>query len=113
MAAMQAAYTDGASWLDLVITYLQANVAYVRQLLAEQQLRVSLIEPEGTLLLWLDFRALDMDVIALHRFLGEQAGIAVAPGYWFGREGSGFARMTIGSPRTTVEKAMKQLTAAL
>jgi cystathionine beta-lyase len=112
-AAVEAAYRDGADWLDEVLAYVRGNVELVRQHLASHDLGVSLVEPDGTFLLWLDFRELDMDAKELERFLGRRAGVALAQGYWFGREGAGYARMTVGCPRSTVQHAMDRLTAAI
>ncbi|RLC65138.1 MAG: hypothetical protein DRI48_07030 [Chloroflexi bacterium] len=113
LVAMEAAYRDGAAWLDELLLYIQGNVDLVREHLQENNPRVSLIEPEGTFLVWLDFRDLGWDAKELERFLSQKAQIALAPGYWFGREGAGFARMTIGCPRETVRSALDNLTAAL
>jgi cystathionine beta-lyase len=55
-AAMQAAYTGGASWLDAVLVYLRGNLDLVRRRLADIP-QIALIEPEGTFLLWIDFAA--------------------------------------------------------
>jgi cystathionine beta-lyase len=112
-AAMEAAYGDGAEWLDKLLVYIRGNVDLVREHLQKQTPGVSLIEPEGTFLVWLDFRDLGLDVKELERFLSQKAQIAVAPGYWFGREGAGFARMTIGCPRETVQRALNNLVTAL
>jgi cystathionine beta-lyase len=54
-----------------------------------------------------------LDAKELERFLGREAGVALAQGYWFGREGAGFARMTIGCPRSTLEAALGRLTEAI
>ena len=113
VAAIEAAYADGGDWLDEVLGYVQGNVELVRDHLAAHDLGVSIVEPDGTFLLWLDFRELGMDAKELERFLGREAGVALAQGYWFGREGAGFARMTIGCPRDTVRRAVERLTAAL
>ncbi|RME42701.1 MAG: hypothetical protein D6791_17125 [Chloroflexi bacterium] len=50
--------------------------------------------------------------IQVAKFLAQDAQIALAPGYWFGREGAGFARMTIGCPRDTIRRALDNLTLA-
>lgn len=112
-AAMEAAYRDGAEWLDQLLVYIRGNVDLVREHLQRNDSRVSLIEPEGTFLIWVDFRDLGLGAKELEKFLSQEAQIAVAPGYWFGREGAGFARMTIGCPRETVQSALNNLTAAL
>jgi len=111
--ATEAAYRYGAEWLDELIVYIQGNVDLLREHLQRNNTGVSLIEPEGTFLVWLDLRALDLDAKALEKFLAHKAQLALAPGYWFGREGAGFARMTIGCPRETVQRALDNLTAAV
>jgi cystathionine beta-lyase len=111
--ATQAAYKDGAAWLDALLVYLQGNVDLIREFLQANAIKVSLIDPEGTFLAWLDFRELGLDAKALERFLAHEAKIAISPGYWFGREGAGFARMTIGCPRSTIKRSLDNLATAV
>ncbi len=111
--ATEVAYREGADWINSLLTYIQDNVDLIRTHLGKNALRISFVEPEGTFLVWLDFRELGLDAKALARFLALKAGIALSPGYWFGREGAGFARMTIGCPRATVQKALDNLTVAV
>ena len=110
-AAIEAAYRHGGEWLDELLVYIQGNVDLIKEHL--EKTPVSLVEPEGTFLAWLDFRELGLDVKALDKFLAQKAGIAIAPGYWFGREGAGFGRMTIGCPRPTLQHALDQLASAI
>jgi cystathionine beta-lyase len=110
--ATETAYKEGVGWLDALLVYLQGNVDLIREYLQANDINVSLIEPEGTFLAWLDFRGLGLDAKALERFLAHEAKIALAPGYWFGREGAGFARMTIGCPRSTIKCALDNLAVA-
>jgi cysteine-S-conjugate beta-lyase len=111
--AIEAAYIDGGDWLDALLVYLQGNNDLIRKFLKENTINVSSIEPEGTFLTWLDFRKLGLNAKALEKFLAEEAKIALSPGYWFGREGAGFARMTIGCPRSTVERSLNNLATAV
>ena len=111
--AIETAYRDGADWLDALLVYLQGNVEMIRTFFQENALPVSLVEPEGTFLVWLDFRKLGLDPKALGKFLAHEAKIALSPGYWFGREGAGFARMTIGCPRATIQRSLDNLAAAI
>ena len=111
--ATEAAYREGADWLDALLDYLQGNVALIREFLQTNAINVSLIEPEGTFLVWLDFRELGLDAKALERFLAQEAKIALSPGHWYGREGAGFARMTIGCPQKTVQRALDNLRVAI
>ncbi|RME06973.1 MAG: pyridoxal phosphate-dependent aminotransferase, partial [Anaerolineae bacterium] len=107
--AMETAYQHGAQWLDALLLYLQGNIHFIQTFLQTHPLNVSLIEPEGTFLAWLDFRELGMDAKALEKFLAQEAGLALSPGHWFGREGAGFARMTIATPRATLQRAFESL----
>ncbi len=112
-AAMLAAYDAGADWLDAVNDYLRANVDAVREKLARDVPRVKLVEPDGTFLLWLDFRDLGLEADALSEFLVHDARIAGNPGHWFGREGAGFARINIACPRDRLIAALEQLQKAV
>ena len=111
--AVETAYTEGAGWLDALLAYIRGNVDLIRDFLQQNPIGVSLIEPEGTFLVWLDFRELGMGAKVLAKFLAEEVGIALSPGYWYGREGAGFARMTIACPRNTVQRALDNLAAAV
>ena len=113
LTAIEAAYRDGAGWLDELLVYLQGNVKLIRDFLQEKDVKVSLIDPEGTFLAWLDFRELGLDAKALEKFVAHEANIALSPGYWFGREGAGFARMTIGCPRSTIRRSLENLATAV
>jgi len=110
--ATEVAYREGGEWLDSLLRYIQGNVDLIRTHL-EKSNKVTLVEPDGTFLAWLDFRELGLDAKELARFLAKDAGVALSPGYWFGREGAGFARMTIGCPRETVQQALTNLTNAI
>ncbi|GJM42200.1 MAG: cystathionine beta-lyase [Ardenticatenaceae bacterium] len=112
-AAVTAAFQEGAAWLDELIAYLQGNVTFMREFLQANQMKVSLIEPEGTFLAWLDFRELGLDAKMLEKKLAQEAGVALSPGYWYGREGANFARMTIGCPRQTIQQAVEKMYATL
>jgi cystathionine beta-lyase len=111
-AAMEAAFTDGEPWLQAVLAYLRDNVDLVRDRLKDIP-GVALIEPEGTFLLWLDFRELAFQPDELTAFLRNKAKWAVTRGLAFGEEGSGFARLNVACTRSKLEAALKQLTNAI
>lgn len=110
--AMEAAYREGGPWLDAVLAYLTENLAMLRLRLAPLQ-GVAMIEPEGTFLVWLDFRALGLSPEALTAFLRDQAGWAITKGERFGIEGGGFARLNIATQRHRLSTALDQLEQAL
>jgi len=110
IAAFEAAYGTGAPWLDDLLDLVTANAALLREGLPDG---IDLIEPEGTYLAWLDLRRLGMDVPELADWLASAAHLALSPGHWFGREGAGFARMTIAAPTEWIEEAIDRLTLAV
>ena len=113
LAAGEAAYRQGGEWLDELLAYLQGNVDFLQSYLDDNLPQVKLVEPEGSYLVWLNFAGLGMDAKALAKFLAQKAGIAVNPGYWFGREGAGYARMNIAAPRSVLQEAMERLKKAI
>jgi cystathionine beta-lyase len=106
LAAFEAAYRSGASWLDDMLDLVQANHALLSAQLPDG---VEVVHLEGTYLAWLDFRSLGMDAQELARWLAESARLGLSPGHWFGREGAGFARMTIAAPPEQIEDAIARL----
>ncbi len=110
MAAFEAGYRTGADWLDQLLALVASNVSLLRQGLPPG---IEIIEPEGTYLAWVDFRGLGMDVPELARWLAGSAHLALSPGHWFGRQGAGFARMTIATPSEQIEDAITRLTDAV
>ncbi|NNE23070.1 MAG: pyridoxal phosphate-dependent aminotransferase [Rhizobiales bacterium] len=110
--AIEAAYRHGGDWLDAALDYIAGNLAVVRDELAALP-QVTLIEPEGTFLVWLDFRALELTPADLTAFLRSRAGWAVTSGAVFGEQGTGFARLNIACTRARLTAALEQLKRAV
>ena len=107
--ALEAAYTHGDEWLERLLEYLEGNIRYVTDFLHRKMPSVKCVPPEGTYLMWLDFRAWPMTHEEIYRFMVERAGIGVNEGAMFGEEGRGWMRMNIATQRSVVERAMNQL----
>jgi len=110
--AMQAAYGEGGPWLDAVLIYLERNIELVKKSL-KNITGVELIEPEGTFLLWLDFRQLNLTPDELTSFLRDKAKWAVTRGHAFGPEGSGFTRLNIACTHAKLKAALNALITAI
>ena len=110
--ALEAAYTHGDEWLERLLEYLEGNIRYVTDFLHRKMPSVKCVPPEGTYLMWLDFRAWPMTHEEIYRFMVERAGIGVNEGAMFGEEGRGWMRMNIATQRSVVERAMNQLSEA-
>jgi len=111
--AMLAAYTKGEPWLEQVIDYLQDNIEILRNFLQHKIPSIKLVEPDGTYLVWIDFRELGFDAKQLETFLAREARMATNPGHWFGREGAGFVRINIACPKSVLIAALNQLEKAI
>lgn len=109
MVACKAAYEFGKPWLKELNEYLLGNLNFVREFVKEHLPKVSLIEPEGTYLLWLDFRAYRLSKEELEEKIVKEAKLWLNSGSMFGEEGEGFERINIATPRAYLEKAMNQL----
>ncbi len=112
IAACKAAYAKGNPWLLQLKQYLAENLAYVREALKEIP-GISLIEPEGTYLLWLDCRALGLNPEQMEDFIENKARLWLDGGEMFGEEGIGFQRVNIACPRATLKEAMERLKEAV
>ncbi|MGM9540587.1 MalY/PatB family protein [Anaerovibrio sp.] len=110
--ACHAAYTHGEKWLEVLRLYLERNYQRTKEFLHQELPKVRLVEPEGTYLLWLDFRAFGLTDEQLDDIIIHKAGLWLDSGHIFGADGSGFQRMNIACPWTTLEKGLKSLAAA-
>ncbi len=109
IAAYEAAYRNGAAWLDELLAYLDATYRFVREFLRQHLPLIKLTEPEGTYLLWLDCRAMGLNDDQLKQFFVQQAGVGLSPGIAFGEQGSGFMRMNIAAPRSVIAEALERI----
>jgi len=109
LLACQAAYEEGESWLEELIKYLEGNLALVRKFLEEKLPKVSLVEPEGTYLIWMDFRALGLSDKELDELFVKKAGLWLDTGKMFGAGGEGFQRMNIACPRSLLQEALDRM----
>ncbi|MBQ8356282.1 MAG: pyridoxal phosphate-dependent aminotransferase [Clostridia bacterium] len=113
LIACQAAYTYGAEWLDELKRYLAENLSFVRAYLREHIPQIKLIEPQGTYLIWLDCRALNLTDRQLKQLIQDEAKLWTDDGYIFGAGGSGFERINIACPRSTLKQALENLKQAV
>lgn len=107
--ACQAAYETGREWLEELKVYLKGNLDYVRAYLAEHLPQIKLIEPEGTYLIWLDFRALGLPEEKLEHLIVHEAKLWLDSGAIFGLAGEGFERVNIACPRAVLKEALDRL----
>ncbi|MGC4018859.1 MAG: MalY/PatB family protein [Muricomes sp.] len=113
MAACQAAYEGGWEWLSQLKEYLLENLNFAREFLKEHLPEITLIEPEGTYLIWLDFSKLNLPEEELEDLIANKARLWLDGGAIFGEVGQGFQRINIACPRKTLQQALVQLEEAV
>lgn len=109
MAAQQAAYAHGEPWLEELLVYLEGNVRYVEEFLKERLPGVTAVKPEGTYMIWLDFRGTGMTMEQINDTLIKKAKVAFNDGYMFGQSGACFQRMNIACPRAILQECMERM----
>ena len=108
-----AAYTHGEEWLEQVLGYLQGNIDFSENYLKEHVPGIGMIRPQASYLVFLDCRALGLPQEKLARLFAEKAHLALNDGTMFGKPGEGFMRLNVGCPRSVLQKALEQLSAAV
>ena len=112
LTGAKSAYEHGAAWLTELLAYLEENNTRTRTFLAQHLPKVTLIEPEGTYLLWLDFSAYGLSDEELNAKIIRDAHLWLDDGSIFGAGGSGFQRINTACPWATLETGLKNLAAA-
>jgi len=112
--ALREAYSEeGAHWLDAVIKYISANIDYMDSYFKQRLPKVKIIKPEGTYVVWVDFRGLGLAPDELDRIISYDAKLWFNRGETFGEAGAGFHRINAACPRETIVEGMKRLVTEL
>ena len=113
LKAMEAAYSKGDEWLSEQIAYLEKNRDYAVNYINNKIPGIKCKKAEGTYLLWLDCRELELENDNLNEFFINKAQLALDPGDWFGEGGKGFMRMNLACPRSTLKEGLERLENAI
>lgn len=111
--AFEAAYNYGEAYLTELLQYVEANIDYAIEFTEKNLKGVKIIKPEGTYLVWIDFRGTGLSSEEIDKLLIEKAKVAGDLGTWFGKEGAGFMRFNFACHRSTLEKALEQIKVAI
>ena len=113
IAATEAAYNHGDTWINELLDYISSNIDFVENYLKKHVPQIKMIRPEGTYLIWLDCRDLNLSDDELNRFFIEKANLGLNEGRTFGTGGNGFMRMNVACPKSIIEKALLNLKEAI
>ena len=112
LAAAVGVFTDGDAWLAQLRTYLDANFALVRDVVAEQLPDAVFRVPDATYLAWIDLRRYFAPDIDLTRYFAEKTGVLLEGGHKFVADGAGHVRLNLACPRSVLDDAMTKIVAA-
>jgi len=110
---LEAAYNQCEDWVDDLMLYIKENLEFLKNFIKENFPEVKVIEPEGTYLVWLDFRELGFDSKELTKILFDKAKVALWEGYLFGKGGKGFERINIACPRSILKEGLNRIATAI
>lgn len=105
-----AAYIYGDKYVDEVVGYIEANIDYAMDYMKKELPAVKIIKPEGTYLVWIDFRGTGLGKKEIYRTILEEAKVAGDLGEWFGPGGEGFMRFNFACPRVYITDMLQRMT---
>ena len=107
------AYTQCEEWLKECLEVIYKNQQLIVEFFEKNYSEIKVIKNEGTYLLWVDFRALNMEPEDLEKFMINEASIFLDEGYIFGENGKGFERFNLAAPTSVIEETLQRLDKAL
>ena len=109
IAAVQAAYEHGDEWFDGVRNYIRSNIEYAFEYVKNELPGVKMNRPQGTYLIWLDFRQLGLSADELEDRIVNKAGLWLDRGRIFGKAGEGFERINAACPKSVLKEALNRI----
>lgn len=113
LTAFQAAYEHGEAWLDELLEIVSSNMDYVVDALTTKVNGIKVSKPDGTYLLWIDYRDTGLSEKEMMELLLTKGKLALEPGTKYGEAGNGFLRMNVACPRVTIEDGVARFIKAL
>ena len=108
MIMTEAAYREGAEWLDQLMGYLENNKKIFTSAM-KSLTDVNVFDLESTYLAWVDFSQLNISEAELKTMLVNEAGVAPSFGGGFGNTTGKFARFNLACRTEILELATQRL----
>ena len=108
-----AAFKNGEQWRKAMLHYVEQNIIFMEEYCKTHLPKIKPLRPEASFLVWLDCRALGLNHEQLIDLFVNKAHLALNDGEMFGKGGTGFMRVNVGTPRAILTKALEQLTEAV
>ena len=100
-------------WVDELTQYLDKNFIYLKNYLKDNLPKIKMYRAEGTYLAWLDFRAYGLTDEELDKKVSATGLLLEFGNANFVDNATGFGRVNLGCPLSTVKKACELLKQAL
>lgn len=113
LVGMEAAYETGEEWLAKLLPYIQSNIRYTTEFFQEHLLKVKIMKPEGTYLLWLDFSEYGFSDEELEERLIHKGKVVLNAGVSYGPSGKQHMRLNVACPQVTLKEGLKRIVTAL
>ena len=108
MIMTEAAYREGAEWLDQLMDYLENNKKIFTSAMKSIK-KLNVFDLESTYLAWVDFSQLNISEAELKTMLVNEAGVAPSFGGGFGKTAAKFARFNLACRTEILEVAIQRL----
>ena len=109
LVAAKAAYEQGDEWYEQMMSYVGENIRYVKEYVKENLPGVTVIDGEGTYLMWLDFRGTGLNPEELDRRIIYEAKLWLDSGKIFGSTGAGFQRINVAAPKAILTECLDRI----
>ena len=113
MAAALAAYRDGYDWMMALRAYLDGNMQYLGDFLAENLPKAVYRVPQATYLAWVDLGAYTAPGTDLVKFFAAKAGVLLEAGSSFIRNSGTYVRLNVACPRSMLEEGLRRIARAV
>ena len=107
--AYMTAYDKCEDYIEEVTAYIWSNYEYLDGYLKKYMPRIKCQRPQATYLMWLDCSELQIQGQEIFDFFVNEAHISIDNGELFGPAGKSYARLNIATPRSNLERALRQL----
>lgn len=108
-----AAFQEGETWRREMLRYIEGNIDFVIDFCRERLPQIRPLRPQASFLVWLDCKELYLSQAELVDLFVRKARLALNDGAIFGKEGEGFMRLNVGSPRAVLREALERLEKAI
>jgi cystathionine beta-lyase len=105
-----AAYNEGEQWLEQLQEYIDGNIDWVLNFLKTRMPKVKCFRPEGTYIMWMDFRDYGLSASEIHRKIYIDANVVLEGGAMFDPdEGAGFERICVSTRRAVIKEVFERI----